>query len=127
MNRTIRNFLIVATALILASCTIAPTIPKPRLQPILSGNAPLLIVPTHDAKGNFTGYSVTQGYVDLLNSLYDGWGYLLTPPRRAGFGITPDPSGGYKVSAEAERNRIELEAFRDQGKPKQTLLNKIGL
>ena len=116
--------LLLICAVLVAGCTIAPEPPKPRTTPILSGNAPITIVPTHDSIGTFTGYYTSQGYVDLLNSLYDQWGYLLTPPRKAGFGIEKD-GAGYRVTAEAERNRLILEAYRDIGKPKQGIISKI--
>jgi len=116
---------LILTALLFASCTIAPQIPKPRIEPVLVGNSVMMIIPTHDAKGKFTGFSVDAGYVELLNSLYDGWGYLLTPPRKAGFGITPAEGGGFIATGETERNRIILEKYRDMEKSKQGIMSKI--
>jgi len=112
------------------ACTVSPKAPPPRSIAFYSGNSlnSGIIAATYDGPGrtNFRGFLVTQAWVDSYDSLARDYGYLLTPPAKPGTGATK-LNQAWLVDAQHMVIWKDLQAQPGLGKPKQSLLGKLGL
>lgn len=119
-----------AISLLLAGCTVAPKPPPPRAIAFYSGNSldSGIIAATYDGPGrtNFRGFLVTQAWVDSYDSLARDYGYLLTPPAKPGTGAVK-LNQAWLVDAQHMVIWKDLQAQPGLGKPKQSLLGRMGL
>lgn len=80
-----------------------------------------------DAENKTLGFVVTPGFVERYNSLIDWYGHRFTPPLKHDVGVIQNTGKNMLIDNQHMICYLDMQGWKRQGKPKDSLLDKVGL